>query len=93
MSYGLIVHFYIVQHLYLIFVDSYRRTLELTEIEERLQALETANAKFQSKNQEIGKQTQNSKETVQILLGRRNFFREFLRLNLLGDKMGDTIYP
>jgi len=25
-------------------IDSYRRTLELTEIEERLQALETANA-------------------------------------------------
>ena len=26
-------------------------------------------------------------------MGRRNFCREFLRLNLLGDKMGDTVYP
>ena len=29
-------------------IDSYRRTLELTEIEERLRVLENANAKLQS---------------------------------------------
>ena len=51
------------------------------------------NAKLQSKKQEIGNKTLNSQETVQILLGRRNFWRDFLRLNLLGDNMGDGLNP
>ena len=58
-------------------IDSYRRTLELTEIEERLQALETMNAQLQARISKLEKNIKPRKKLYNIYWANGTFVGEY----------------